>query len=156
MSKLFGGSQPQKNASTTVDTLIGRQTEISGDVRFSGGLHVDGKIKGKVLAAGDKSAALSVSDSGAIEGDVRVPNVVLNGSVVGDVHASERLKMSSKARVTGNVYYKILEMEAGATVNGQLVHESGDALGALGTHKPAENDPVRELPARPLSKGGAV
>lgn len=152
MSKLFGGAPAPKSGTTTVDTLIGRQTEVSGDVRFSGGLHVDGKIKGKVIASADKSAALSVSDSGMVEGDVRVPNIVLNGAVVGDVHASERLRMSAKARVTGNVYYKILEMEAGATVNGQLVHESGDALGAIASIKPAGNDVRKELPDPGLSK----
>lgn len=134
MSKLFGGpNNPPRSSSTTVDTLIGRQTEVSGDIRFSGGLHIDGKVRGKVLAAADKGAELSVSDSGMIEGDVRVPSIVLNGGVVGDVYATERIRMSSKARVTGNVSYKILEMEAGATVNGQLVHESGDALAPVST-----------------------
>ncbi|HVT37370.1 MAG TPA: polymer-forming cytoskeletal protein, partial [Nevskiaceae bacterium] len=105
-----------------VDTLIGKQTEILGDVRFSGGLHVDGKIKGKVLAeAGNKGASLSVSENGAVEGDVRVPNIVLNGKVTGDVHATERIHLAAKARVNGNVYYKIIEMEGGAEINGQLV-----------------------------------
>lgn len=154
MSKLFGvgsAAAPSKGAAT-VETLIGRQTEISGDVRFSGGLHVDGKIKGKVIAASDKSSSLSVSDSGVVEGDVRVPNVVLNGAVVGDVHANERLRMSAKARVVGNVYYKILEMEGGATVNGQLVHESGEALSPVGGVKPARNDEAAELGVAPLSK----
>lgn len=124
---------PSKPTNNAVDTLIGRQTELLGDVRFSGGLHVDGKIKGKVLAASDKTAVLSVSESGAIEGDVRVPHIVLNGTVVGDVHASERISLSVKARVTGNVYYKVIEMASGAAVNGQLVHE-GDEPAAL-THK---------------------
>lgn len=159
MSKLFGGSPaPTKTTNTAVDTLVGRQTEVSGDIRFTGGLHVDGKVKGKVMANSDKSASLSVSDSGMIEGDVRVPNVVLNGAVVGDVHAAERIRLSSKARVTGNVYYKILEMEAGATVNGQLVHESGDALAPVGAGKAvAGNDgDAMELPVgAPLSKLGS-
>lgn len=158
MSKLFGGQTPPKGATTTVDTLVGRQTEVSGDIRFTGGLHVDGKVKGKVVATSDKSASLSVSDSGLIEGNVRVPNIVLNGAVVGDVHAAERIRLSSKARVTGNVYYKILEMEAGATVNGQLVHESGDALAPINQAKPTTvgNDAgsVAELADRPVSKLG--
>ena len=109
-----------------VDTLIGKQTELLGDVRFSGGLHVDGSIKGKVIAASDKNAVLSVSESGNVEGDVRVPNVVRNGTVTGDVHASVRLQLSEKARVTGNVYYQIIEMASGAAVNGQMVHEGED------------------------------
>lgn len=129
---MFGSNSSKNSGATSVDTLIGRQTEILGDVRFSGGLHVDGKIKGKVIANSDKAASLSVSESGTVEGDVRVPNIVLNGSVCGDVHASEKITLAAKARVTGNVYYKIIEMEGGASVNGQLVHEAEAGRTATG------------------------
>ena len=137
MGKLFGMSTTTKSTAS-VDTLIGRQTEILGDVRFSGGLHVDGRIKGKVVSSGDKSASLSVSDVGTIEGDVNVPNIVLNGHVSGDVRATVKVTLASKARVTGNVYYRVIEMESGATVNGQLVHEVGEAVAAITHQKPGE------------------
>jgi len=152
--KMFGGSNPKSsNATTSVDTLVGRQTEVLGDVRFTGGLHVDGKVKGKVLAGGDKAASLSVSDTGVVEGDVRVPNIVLNGTVTGDVHASEKITLAAKARVTGNVYYKILEMEGGATVNGQLVHE-GEAGARTALPAPAKTeDKVDELSEVRRAKG---
>ena len=131
-----GGSSSKGGA---VDTLIGRQTEVLGDVRFSGGLHVDGKIKGSVTTLGaDKSAHLSVSESGAIEGDVRVPTMTLNGTVIGDVRATERLSLAAKARVTGNVYYKVLQMEPGAMINGQLLYEGNDPVAALTHQKPGE------------------
>ena len=127
---MFGGNSGTKGGDSVVDTLIGRQTEILGDVRFSGGLHVDGKIKGKVVAeSGNKGASLSVSENGTIEGDIRVPSIVLNGRVTGDVYAGERVHLAAKARVNGNVYYKILEMEAGAEINGQLVRDTGDIAG---------------------------
>ncbi|HEX4895165.1 MAG TPA: polymer-forming cytoskeletal protein [Solimonas sp.] len=143
---MFGNPGPKSSGATSVDTLIGRQTEILGDVRFSGGLHVDGKIKGKVLAQSDKAASLSVSESGSVEGDVRVPNVVLNGAVIGDVHASEKLTLAAKARVTGNVYYRIIEMEGGAMVNGQMVHEANEQPGAHLSKEPSgsELDALRE------------
>jgi cytoskeletal protein CcmA (bactofilin family) len=92
------------------------------------------------VANADKNATLSVSESGSIEGNVRVPNIVLNGQVVGDVHASERIQLAARARVTGNVYYKIIQMEGGATVNGQMVHETGEVLAAIGHAKPAGNE----------------
>jgi len=117
-----------------MDTLIGRQTEILGDVRFNGGLHLDGKVKGTVSAS-DKAASLSISEAGVVEGDVRVPNVVLNGTVIGDVTTTERLTLAAKARVTGNVYYKILQMEPGALINGQLVHEAAEPVVAALTHQ---------------------
>jgi cytoskeletal protein CcmA (bactofilin family) len=147
--KMFGTNAPKSSntAATAVDTLIGRQTEVLGDVHFSGGLHVDGKIKGKVIAKSDKAASLSVSDTGTIEGDVRVPNIVLNGTVSGDVHASEKITLAAKARVTGNVFYKIIEMEGGALVNGNMVHEpssGGMAPPATATPGQPSVDELRE------------
>jgi cytoskeletal protein CcmA (bactofilin family) len=111
-----------------IDTLIGAESEIQGDLHFTGGLHVDGRIKGNVVADGD--AVLMLSEHGSIEGEVRVPHIVLNGTVTGDVHAAERIELASKARVRGNVFYQLIEMVVGAEVNGKLVHsaqaQSGD------------------------------
>ena len=111
---------------TKIDTLIGRKSELLGDVRFSGGLHVDGTVKGNVVAEEDASSVLTLSDSGTIEGEVRVPNVVLNGTVIGDVHAKQHIELASNARITGNVYYSLIEMAMGAEVNGNLVHVAED------------------------------
>ncbi len=125
MKSFLGGNTKPASKGGSVDSLIGRQTEILGDVRFAGGLHVDGRIKGTVsVSGGDASATLSISESGAVEGDVRVPNLILNGSIVGDVHASGKVLLNGKARVNGNVHYKVLQMEPGATINGQLVHDA--------------------------------
>lgn len=142
MKNWFGNGAASRG--TAVDTLIGRQTEILGDVRFSGGLHVDGRIRGSVTAQpGDTTASLSVSDTGQVEGDVRVPNIRLNGTVNGDVSASEKLVLAAQARVTGNVHYKLLQMEPGATINGQLIHED-QPVAAL-THQPRDAAVVSEL-----------
>lgn len=107
----------------SVDTLIGVNTELLGDIQFSGGLHIDGTVKGKVSAQGADDAVLSVSETGNIEGDVHVANVVLNGSINGDVYASGKITLNSRARVNGNVHYQVIEMASGATVNGQMMHE---------------------------------
>lgn len=114
--------KPKKVA--RIDTLIGQHSEIRGDLAFSGGLHVDGTIRGDVSAPDDSGSILTLSEHGAIEGEVRVPHIVLNGSVVGDVHAAERIELAARARVTGNVYYNLIEMAMGAEVNGSLVHRS--------------------------------
>lgn len=107
---------------TKVDSLVGRNTVVFGDLRFVGGLHVDGTIKGNVVAADDASSVITVSQSGCIEGEVKVHNVVLNGTVVGDVYAKGHIELAANARVTGDVYYTLLEMAIGAEVNGNLVH----------------------------------
>lgn len=121
----------KKRRTTRIDTLIGQQSEVAGDVHFSGGLHVDGTIKGNVIADNDASSMLSLSDHGTIEGEVRVPFVVLNGVVQGDVHASEHVELAANARVTGNVYYNLIEMAIGAEVNGKLVHSVEPAEAAV-------------------------
>lgn len=126
---LFGSdnNKPRKRKSNSVDTLVGSNTEIRGDVLFSGGLHVDGRIKGKVLANAGEEASLSISESGSVEGDISVPILTVNGTVSGNVHASEQMILAPNARVTGNVYYNKLEVQGGAEVNGQMVHDpNGD------------------------------
>ncbi len=113
--------------SVMVHSLIGEQAEIAGDVRFAGGLHVDGRIKGRVVST-EREAALSLGVSGVVEGDVQVPRVILHGQVLGHVYASQRVTLGPKARVVGNLYYRTLEMAAGAKVLGQLVLQEETAI----------------------------
>lgn len=128
----------RKRRTAKIDSLIGQHTEVKGDVIFTGGLHVDGKISGNVYA-NEPGSLLTLSDQGIIEGEVRVPSIVLNGEVAGDVHAGERIELAPRARVSGNVYYHLIEMAIGAEVNGKLVHRSGDEKPAL-THMGKKED----------------
>lgn len=121
---MFG--KHKKIKASKIDSLIGRHTELFGDVRFSGWLHVDGTVKGNVMAEDDSSSVLTLSEHGTIEGEVRVPNVVLNGVVLGDVHAHEQIELAANARIKGNVYYRLIEMAMGAEVNGNLVHRGSE------------------------------
>ena len=112
-----------RNKKTTrIDSLIGQNTEIQGEVKFSGGVHIDGKIQGKVIGENDGSSLLSQSEYGEIEGEVRSPYVVINGIVNGDVHGSRHVELLSNAKIKGNVYYNLVELAVGAEVNGKLVH----------------------------------
>ena len=110
-----------------IGTLVGADTRVQGDIEFSGGFHVDGYVKGNVNAIKDDRAVLSISERGCVEGAVTAPHVLLNGTVKGDVRATERIELGPKARVIGNVQYKLIEMSIGAEVNGKLIHESETA-----------------------------
>ncbi len=105
-----------------IDTLVGPQVVIRGDLHFSGGLLVEGRVIGRVLALDGEHAVLTLSEQGCIEGEVRAPVVVINGQLDGDVHASERVELAAKARVQGDVHYKVVEMAAGSTLTGRLIH----------------------------------
>jgi len=118
-------SKPKSNTSPTrnIDTLIGQNTRMTGDIEFAGGLHVDGIVNGNIVANQSTQCVLRISDKGLVEGNVNVPHVVLNGTVKGDVIANERIELGSSARVIGNVYYSLIEMAMGAEINGQLIHQ---------------------------------
>ena len=121
---------------TVVDTLVGANTRISGDLHFKGGCHVDGTVNGSVTADPDSEAALSISEGGNVDGGVTVPYVVLHGIVRGDVCASRRVELGPTARVIGNVYYNLIEMAIGAEINGKLVHQPEGQVPLLEqTHK---------------------
>ncbi len=105
------------------DTLISSRTTVEGDIKFSGGLHVDGRVHGKVMAEEGSDAVLRVSEVGEITGDIVAPHVIINGTVNGDVYASAHLELAEKAAINGSVYYNLIEMAMGATVNGNLVHQ---------------------------------
>jgi len=104
-----------------IDTLIGKDARVHGDIDFRGGLHLDGHIEGAVRSEEMRGSTLSVSETGSIQGAVQVPNLVLNGTVRGDIHALERVVLGATARVEGNVYYGIIEMTLGAQIIGKLV-----------------------------------
>ena len=129
-----------------IGTLVGADTRVHGDIEFSGGFHVDGYVKGNVKAASDERAVLIISERGCVEGTVFVPHVVLNGTVKGDVRATERVELGPKARVIGNVQYKLIEMSIGAEVNGKLIHESEGSAGAKSPGR-AQIEPVRPASA---------
>lgn len=108
---------------TVIDTLVGANSKVNGDVHFQGGCHIDGSVKGNVSADPDTDSALSISDVGLVDGGVTVPYVVLNGIVKGDLFASQRVELGATARVIGNVYYNLIQMAEGAEINGKLVHQ---------------------------------
>lgn len=116
---MFGKKAPPTN---NFDTLISGKAEIVGDIHFSGGLHIDGKVYGNIIADDDSKAVLRVSDKGVVEGEVSVPHVVVNGTIVGDVHSCEHLELAAKATVKGNIFYNTVEMVMGSQVEGRLAH----------------------------------
>ncbi len=134
------GSPKKPKQSAQIDSLIGQNTEIHGDVIFKGGLHVDGKVKGNVIAEDGTESVLTLSERGTIEGEVKVPNVVVNGTVIGDVHALTHIELAAHARVHGNVYYSLIEMAMGAEVNGNLVHRANESVVPLKRGANAEDN----------------
>ncbi len=145
---MFGKSKKKsqhRRTTTHFDTLISKHTQIEGDLQFSGGLHIDGLVKGTIRAAEDSEAIVRISDIGEIDGDVIAPHIIVNGTVHGDVYASKHIELAENASIKGNVYYHLIEMAMGAEVNGNLVHHKEPV--AIEQHeasgKEEGEDPVR-------------
>jgi cytoskeletal protein CcmA (bactofilin family) len=129
--------------SKRIDCLIGAGTVVHGNISISGGLRVDGTVRGKIMAKDGGSATLVLSEHGRIEGEILVAHAVINGTVVGPLRASAEVELQTKAHVSGDIRYKSLEMHPGAVVRGKLIPES-DKLGAekdkVIAFKPASGD----------------
>ncbi len=105
-----------------IDTLVGAETRIEGDMHFNGGLRVDGSIRGNVTEQNSTPSTLILSEHGKIEGAVTAAKIVLNGKVIGPVKSSHFIELQTKARITGDLYYKSLEMHTGAVIEGKLIY----------------------------------
>jgi cytoskeletal protein CcmA (bactofilin family) len=123
---MFGG---KTNKPSPIDSLIGTGSTIMGDIHFTGGLRVDGAVIGNIKAVGDKPGTLVLSETAKVEGEIDVGHVVINGTVAGPVHAKEYLELLPKARVTGDVNYKTIEIHVGAIVMGKMAHHGDMKLG---------------------------
>ena len=116
--------KPQKR----IDCLIGAGTTVDGDVTFTGGLRVDGIVRGNVATANGETGTLVVSEHARIDGEIKVSHVVINGTVNGPITADDFLELQAKARIVGDISYRTLEMHLGAVVQGRLNHaEPGTA-----------------------------
>lgn len=119
------GSKPSK-PQNRIDSLIGAGTVVEGNISFTGGLRVDGRVRGSVLTADDQPSTLVLSEKAQIEGEIRVSHAVINGTVIGPVYGAEYVELQPKSNVTGDVHYRTLEIQLGAVVQGRLVHQDDD------------------------------
>ncbi|MEY4598227.1 MAG: hypothetical protein RLZZ445_1024 [Pseudomonadota bacterium] len=137
---MFGNKNKPNKPQNRIDCLIGAGTEIKGDMTFDGGLRVDGCVHGNVISVDGKPGTLVLSEAARIEGEIRVSHVVINGTVVGPVYAADYVELQSKANVTGDVYYRTLEMHLGAVVQGRLVYQNEAKTDKVVQFKPASAD----------------
>ncbi|MFT6388894.1 MAG: cytoskeletal protein CcmA (bactofilin family) [Cellvibrionaceae bacterium] len=121
---MFGKKETSTSFSAGSTTLVSKNTEIVGDINFSGNLMVEGAVKGNICAVDGTDAHARILDNGLVQGEMRVPTIVINGTISGDVYSSKHVELAAKAVVNGNVHYELIEMVKGAQVNGNLVYSA--------------------------------
>jgi len=119
----------KKPATITNNTsLIAKGMEFQGDLRFSGILEIEGLVVGNVIAVDESTAEVRIRETGVVKGLINVPVVIVNGDVEGDIYCSNHMELAAKARVTGSVYYHLLEMVLGCVVRGVLTHMASNEI----------------------------
>lgn len=132
--------EPASSKRGPAHTLISRDTEVIGDIHFSGELIIEGRVRGSIFAEDASESIVRVADKGVVEGEIKAPSAVVNGLIQGDVHCSKHIELASKAIVVGDLHYNLIEMVLGSEVNGKLVHITAEEGGAprLGEDKKPE------------------
>ena len=120
---MFGKKESKPKPHDHIDTLIGVDTCVQGEIEFSGGLRVDGHVRGNIIATGEKPSTLVLSEQATIEGKVQVSHAIINGTIIGPIHSYEYLELQAKARVSGDVHYRVIEIKFGAMIEGKLVNQ---------------------------------
>jgi cytoskeletal protein CcmA (bactofilin family) len=123
-----------------MDSVVAHGTRIEGNVFFVSGICIQGEVQGDITASATESSLLVISETSKVNGTVRAAHVIVNGHVTGTVHATELLELQSKARITGNVHYKALEMHQGAVIAGEMCPAA----------EPVEEKPPLQLPTSSL------
>src|SRR5437016_2507017 len=129
-----------KKKQPPIKSLITPGTCIEGNLKFTDGLRVDGEVIGDIRANEGSASILVISESATVTGRIHADHVIINGRVVGPVHASELLELQPKAKIEGDVSYKALEMHQGAVIFGQLRPTSHQELEEKPTLKLAANN----------------
>lgn len=109
-------------SSAAIESLISAGTTIEGNIRFKGGLRIDGTVIGNVVAEEGAASTLVLSESGRIEGQVTAAHLMVNGAISGPITATVSIELQPKAKVNGEIHYVALEMHHGAVVDGTLMH----------------------------------
>ena len=144
---MFGKKSTSTSFSAGATTLISKNTEVIGDIVFHGNLMVEGRVKGNIIIKDGADGQARVLDKGVVEGEVRVPTLVINGTVNGDVYSDKYIELASKAVINGNVHYSLIEMVKGAQVNGNLVY-AGETSNTAVSKPSSDEKPVSEVGAK--------
>ena len=143
---MFGKKKDSSIELTKLSSLIAENVEIAGNILFVDGLRMDGRVKGNVESKSGSKSLLVLSDLGSITGNVRTYDAVINGVINGDLEVDHFLELQANARVTGNITYRQLRMDCGASVDGKLlkIGEQGEQYNVVDL--PSSNSSVSSAP----------
>jgi cytoskeletal protein CcmA (bactofilin family) len=145
----------KKNNHNEVDrhmnTIIGKDTIITGTLDIKGALRVDGTVKGKVIC----SDCVTVGATGHVEADIEAGTAVVAGHMTGNIHASEKIELQAKCAMEGDLKTKSLVIEQGAVFCGacNMKSDGKPDLGFLSKETKEDKPPKDKKEFLPESEG---
>jgi len=100
-----------------IQTIIGQHASFKGELNFEGAVRIDGDFEGNIRSS--NGGTLIISEVAKITGEVDVPNLVLHGTICGNVRASETLKVTATGMLKGDLEYRVISLSEGASINGR-------------------------------------
>ena len=136
--------------SSSSRNTLASDVEITGSIKFSHDLIIDGKIDGEVISDG----SLTVGENAMIKGEIRTKSVVVFGKVNGNIEVKEHCDLKKDAEITGDIKAGTLSIEGGASFVGQsAVGQSSIAVGSAATPTPSAGS-SKPSPAAAKAGGG--
>lgn len=129
---------------TTDLTVLGHGSFVRGNVRGDGDVEIEGRVEGEIEVAG----AVTVGADGIVKASIRASRIVVRGAVLGDLVATESLRLEKGARVVGDLRAPSIGIAEGGLVRGNVeTGEASSAPAARAAQKPAQRPAVQARPA---------
>ena len=128
-----------------INTLIDKDNVIRGNYSYSGGLRLDGKIYGDLSVEEDSGGTLIMGEQSRIRGSVMVETAIIAGEIYGDVKCYDYLELQPGSTIEGNIEYNLIEIHAGAKVNGKLKQITKPQMNKVQKKLPLKKDKKAEI-----------
>jgi cytoskeletal protein CcmA (bactofilin family) len=102
--------------------LISQGTEITGDIKSTGDIRVDGVLNGNMITKGK----VVIGPTGKIKGEVECKNSEVSGMVDGKISVSQLLNLKATSKINGTIITNKLSIEPGAVFTGNCSMKEGD------------------------------
>ena len=135
----------KKKKLEVINTLIDIDNVIRGNYSYSGGLRLDGKIYGDLIVEEDSGGTLIMGEQSRIRGSVVVETAIIAGQIHGDVKCYGYLELQPGSAIDGDIEYNLIEIHAGARVNGQLKQITKAQMNKVQKKLPLKKDKKDEI-----------
>ncbi|MCR5062217.1 MAG: polymer-forming cytoskeletal protein [Treponema sp.] len=108
----------------SINTILGKGTSISGDIKVNGFVRVDGDIKGNL----ETDSNVIVGENSRIQGNVKSKTIIIGGIILGNVFATDNIKLLSGAVVIGDLISHKVQIEDSAVIHGHCISLKNDEL----------------------------